>query len=50
MDQFPHAPDYTNMAVLNLFENLRRYSQLKVANLRKVLNFLFGHLRVVVTS
>jgi hypothetical protein len=26
---FPQAPDYTKRVVLNFFENLRRYSQLK---------------------
>ncbi len=30
MNQFPQAPEYTSWAVMNFFENSRRYSQLKV--------------------
>ncbi len=30
MNQFPQAPEYPNRAILNFFENWRRYSQLKV--------------------
>ena len=30
MNQFPQAPEYTIRAVSNFFENLRRYSLLKV--------------------
>jgi hypothetical protein len=29
---YPQAPDYTIRAVLNFFENSRRYSQLKVCH------------------
>ncbi len=54
---FPQATKYINRAVSNFFENLRRYSQLKVhhwcpwprgqmekSSIRKVLIILFGHL------
>jgi hypothetical protein len=30
MNQFPLAPEYAIRAISNFFENLRRYSQLKV--------------------
>jgi hypothetical protein len=54
---FPQAPEYTFRAVSNLFENSRRYSQLKVhhryhwhrwqmekSSIIEVLIILFGHL------
>ncbi len=55
---FPQASDYNIRAVLNFFENSRRYSQLKVCHRcqrhrwqklssRKILIILFGHLWVV---
>ncbi len=60
MNQFPQAPEYTIRAVSNIFENLRRYSKLKVhhwcrwhwqqmekSSIRKIFIVLFGHLWVV---
>ncbi len=52
---FPRAPDYTIRAVSNLFENSRRYTQLKVhhrccwkkSSIRKILIILLGHLWIV---
>ncbi len=38
MIQFPQAPEYPIRAVSNLFENLRRYLQLKVHLPPRVIN------------